>query len=86
MPEVKLPDPDPIKDLNNEMSKRKTQRTRILDLLKGDDPVYTYDLERIAYNYTGRVSELRKDGHVISAVYVKPSVYRYIYGGKRDDN
>lgn len=71
-------------NIRKEIIRRKSQSQRILELLKSGRLVFNTDLQKIAFNYTMRVSELRKDGHVITAVYERPGVYRYIYGGKRD--
>jgi hypothetical protein len=67
-----------------EINRRKSQTQRILDLLKSRPNGYytNVDLNLIAFNYTMRVSELRKEGHKIEAVYEKPGVYRYFYKGK----
>lgn len=73
-------------DMKAEMLRRKSQRNRILDLLKSGNAVYTSDLMKIAANYTMRISDLRKDGHVIFAEYEKPGVWRYTYIGRKDDN
>lgn len=66
----------------NEIERRYSQRMRILLLLKRERQVTTQDLQRIAFNYTMRISELRKDGHKILAEYIRPGVYRYTYKGK----
>ena len=70
----------PKVDVGQEMMRRKSQRLRILDLLKSGQDVTTYDLQKIAYNYTMRISELRKDGHKIESYPIKPGLYRYVYG------
>lgn len=69
-------------DVRAEYTRRISQRQKILNVLKTKRNVTNIDLQRIAFNYTMRVSELRKDGHMISAVYEKPGVYRYIYKGQ----
>ena len=73
----------PKVDVGQEMMRRKSQRLRILDLLKSGKDVTTVDLQRIAFNYTMRISELRKDGHQIESYPVKPGLYRYVYGGQK---
>lgn len=70
-------------NVKQEIDRRKSQTQRILELLKSKPYVFTHDLERIAFNYTMRVSELRKEGHVIVAVYEKPGMYRYLYQGQK---
>lgn len=72
-------------ELRTEMERRKSQRLRILDLLKSGKDITNIDLQRIAFNYTMRVSELRKDGHVIFAEYEKPGIYRYTYAGQKEE-
>lgn len=74
-----------VPDMKLEMQRRKSQRTRILDLLKIGDEVTTLQLQRIAFNYTMRISELRKDGHKILAEYEKPGVFSYTYLGSTDE-
>ena len=69
-------------NIKDEINRRKSQAHRILELLKENDHVFTQDLERIAFNYTMRVSELRKEGHTIVAEYEKPGVYRYTLTNK----
>lgn len=70
-------------DIRKEMDRRKSQRLRVLMLLKRKKYVTTVDLQEIAFNYTMRVSELRKQGHIIKAEYVRPGVYHYIYKGQK---
>jgi len=70
-------------DLVKEKKRQKSQREKILELLVSGNAT-TLTLNKIAYNYTMRISELRKDGHVIIAMYEKPGVYNYTYLGQRD--
>jgi len=77
--------PEPKQDVKAEILRRKSQAARILELLKKGEPVYTYDLQNIAFNYTMRISELRKEGYLVEAEYVKPGVFRYIFNGHEDD-
>ena len=72
-------------DVREEINRRKSQSQRILELLKQRRQVTNIDLQRIAFNYTMRVSELRKEGHKILADYVKPGVFRYTYLGHIED-
>lgn len=71
-------------DIKLEVMRAKSQRQKVLLLLKRlpAGTVTNIDLSRIGLNYTMRVSELRKDGHQIQAVYEKPGVYRYFYKGQ----
>lgn len=71
-------------DVRSEIQRRKSQSRRILELLKKlpNGTITNIDLQRIALNYTMRVSELRKDGWEIQADYDKPGVYRYYLKGR----
>jgi hypothetical protein len=73
-------------DLRQEIPRRKSQTAQILELLKHEPHgnLTNIDLQKIAFNYTMRVSELRKEGHEIEAEYVKPGVFRYFYQGQVD--
>lgn len=75
----------PQVDVRRELARRKSQSKRILELLQSGNTVTNVDLQRIAFNYTMRVSELRKDGHKILAEYQKPGVFRYIYLGNKNE-
>lgn len=73
-------------DVKLEINRRKSQTARILDLLKSGGDITNIDLQRIAFNYTMRVSELRKEGHVILATYEKPGVFNYAYLGEKNED
>lgn len=70
-------------NIGKEIDRRKSQTARILDLLKKmpNGSVTNVDLQKIAFNYTMRVSELRKEGHKILAMYDRPGIFRYFYKG-----
>lgn len=70
-------------DLVKEKKRQKSQSQKILELLVEGNAT-TLTLNKIAFNYTMRISELRKEGHVIIAMYEKPGVYSYTYLGQRD--
>ena len=72
-------------DVRTEINRRKSQTARILDLLQKGRDITNIDLQRIAFNYTMRVSELRKEGHVIISEYQKPGVWDYTYLGCKDE-
>lgn len=72
-------------NVRDEINRRKSQSVRILELLTSGQEVTNIDLQRIAFNYTMRISELRKDGHVIIASYERPGVYHYAYLGQKDE-
>jgi hypothetical protein len=69
-------------DVRAEYTRRISQRQKILHLLRTKRDITNIDLQRIAFNYTMRISELRKDGHKIQAVYEKPGVFKYYYKGQ----
>lgn len=77
--------PEPKQDVKAEILRRKSQSVRILEMLKNNQDVTNVDLQRIAFNYTMRVSELRKDGHRIVSTYEKPGVFNYTYLGQLDE-
>lgn len=70
-------------DLKQELQRRKSQTQRILERVKAGD-CSNVDLARIGTRYTERVRELRKEGHVILAIYEKPGLWRYVYKGQTD--
>lgn len=72
-------------DLRAEMQRRKGQRLTMLEQFKRHGELTTKDLMRIGTGCSSRLRELRDDGHVIVAVYLKPGMWRYIYKGKRRD-
>lgn len=72
-------------DVRAEINRRKSQSARILELLQKGGEITNIDLQRIAFNYTMRVSELRKEGHVILASYERPGVFTYTYLGCKDE-
>ncbi len=73
-------------NVRDEINRRKSQSQRILELLTSGKEVTNIDLQKIAFNYTMRVSELRKENHVIVASYEKPGIYRYTYLGQKDED
>lgn len=72
-------------DVREELERRKSQSQRILELLKNNQHIYTYDLQKIAYKYSSRLDDLKKDGHRWLAEYEKPGVFRYTYKGQVED-
>jgi hypothetical protein len=57
----------------------RTQADRILDKLEaaGDQGVLNIDLMPIAWRYSARIADLRKDGHRIRSTHVKNAVWRF---------
>lgn len=68
-------------DIRKEIGRRKGQSTRILMDLIYHGERYTWQLEQHAFNYTMRISELRKRGYIIECEYVSPGNYLYKYYG-----
>lgn len=59
---------------------------RILDLLRTNGESRNIDMVKICINYRARISEMRKDGHIILAQRVSETVWRYIYMGQKEDD
>jgi len=57
----------------------RTQADRILDKLEaaGDQGVLNIDLMPIAWRYSARIADLRKDGHRIRSTHIKNAVWRF---------
>jgi hypothetical protein len=73
-------------DMKEEMKRRKSQCDKIITLFESGKAITTVELMNVAANYTMRISDLRKKGHVITAEYVKPGVYHYTYVGNKHDD
>lgn len=56
-----------------------SQTTRILRLLKRQGSATNLELNPIAYRYSARIAELRKEGHSIVTDRLKEGVFRYTY-------
>jgi hypothetical protein len=56
------------------------QSEKILALLEkaGDYGVTNVTLNRIAFRYGARLMELRKEGYLISTLYISPGLFRYV--------
>lgn len=72
-------------DVRAEMARRKSQEQRMLEQFKEKGELTTRDLQRIGTGCSSRLHTLRKEGHVITAIYDKPGLYRYVYLGQRDE-
>lgn len=70
---------------HKELSRRRSQRVRMLDLLRQQGNVTNLELARISYRYSARIGELRKD-HKILCTYVKPGVFMYTYKGAKNED
>lgn len=61
-----------------EVAKPVSQKQRILDLLRHcPNGVTSRDLNKIAYRYSARIMELRRDGHVIEVSRIKDGLFRF---------
>jgi len=56
-----------------------TQTAKILRLLKAHGTVTNIELSRICFRYSARIHELRREGHNITSVHDKGSVWRFVY-------
>lgn len=59
-----------------------SQAEQIVKLLKakGADGATNYELNKIAFRYSARIAELRKDGVEISTVQIKKGLFKYTLG------
>lgn len=73
-------------DVKAELQRRKSQYTRMLEMMQARGEVTNLDLGRISYRYSARIGDMRKDGHSIVATYERPGVWRYTYLGMKDDD
>lgn len=62
-----------------DLLKPRTQSEKILALLKerGDHGATNVELNKIAFRYSARINDLRKDGHDISAAHIKGSSWKF---------
>jgi hypothetical protein len=72
-------------ELKTELNRRKNQSQKMLQLFKEKGELTTVDLMRIGTGCSSRLKTLRKDGHIITAQYVKPGKWKYIYLGERKE-
>ena len=70
-------------DLRVEMQRRKSQSQRLLEAFKKRRVLTTRDLNRIGTGCSSRIHELRKEGHLIVAVYERPGMFSYHYKGQK---
>lgn len=68
------------------INRRKSHEAQILDMFTRGETVNTTTLRRFSANHTARLSELRKEGHVIKANYLGNGVYEYQYFGQKDED
>lgn len=56
-----------------------TQVEKILQLLKeaGDKGVTNIQLNEIAFRYSARLNDLRRDGYKIQATHIKDSIWKF---------
>jgi hypothetical protein len=68
---------------HKELKRRQSQTARLLQMFKECKTLTTADIQAIGTGCSSRVHELRKEGHVITAIYVKPGMFRYVYKGQK---
>jgi hypothetical protein len=56
-----------------------SQTHKILTLLKTNGSATNVELNRIAYRYSARIAELRKEGHDILTERLSEGIFRYTY-------
>lgn len=72
-------------DLINELERRKSNTTKILEYLKKYGQATNEELERIGgFRYGARIQELRKEGNQIITVREQGGLFRYTLKG--DEN
>lgn len=62
---------------------KKTQKQRILDLLKAQGSATNRELNSICYRYAARIHELRKEGHDIQQDIISRGLRVFIYRGEK---
>jgi hypothetical protein len=72
-------------DVKTEMVRHKGQRTTMLEKFKQMGSLTTADLMRIGTGCSSRVKELRREGHIIVAIYERPGMWRYVYKGQKNE-
>lgn len=61
-----------------------SQTARILQLLKAKGRVTNVELNRICFRYSARISDLRREGHIIVSNRVRQGVWEFTYRAERD--
>lgn len=72
-----------IVKFHKELKRRQSQTARLLFAFKNYGELTTADLQHIGTGCSSRIHELRKEGHIITALYEKPGLFRYIYKGQK---
>lgn len=72
-------------NLRIEMTRRKSNRLTMLEEFKQLGTLTTKDLMRYGPGMSSRLKELKKDGHIIVAAYIKPGLWEYTYKGHEDN-
>lgn len=62
-------------------NKHISKTAKILRLLLDKGTVTNVELNKICYRYSARVHELRKEGHMISTLFLGDGLYSYTYKG-----
>lgn len=68
------------------LNDKEAQAKKILALLKSRGTVTNYELNKIAFRYSARIMDLRKEGYRIVSNKVKGSLWEFTYRGHEDDN
>lgn len=71
---------DAITPLPEEFERRDRARDRVLAALRAG-PKTSAELNEVCYRYSGRIMELRREGHVIRARREGKSLWRYELAG-----
>lgn len=73
-------------DVREELARRKSHRQTFLARLRAGEYTDTNWLARHSHNHTARISELRREGHVILAQHEGHGNYSYTYLGSKDED
>lgn len=63
-----------------------SKTAKILRLLKDKRVATNKELNLLAFRYSARIHELRREGHIIVSEHVGDGLWLYHYEGERDDN
>lgn len=86
IPGLGLPEVEPrriVSPLVPELKRRESKKDRVLARLQRG-PATNVELVKIGgIRATGRITELRAEGYVITAAFVKAGIWRYTLSGRR---
>lgn len=72
-------------NLRIELRRRKSNRLSMLEEFKMRGTLTTKDLMRYGPGMSSRIKELKKDGYIIIATYLRPGMWEYAYHGHEDE-